>query len=111
MMLQVFLNIEVFGMDPQSAVEAERIASHKLSPTRTTRTITCPEACGSRGASVPPPAKLSPRSDTGSSGIRNGAPANTSPDISSVCVIRKDLASGVMTGGADPRRPAYGLGW
>ena len=30
MMLQVFLNIEVFGMDPQSAVEAERFACHNF---------------------------------------------------------------------------------
>ena len=28
-----------------------------------------------------------------------------------VCAIVKDPASGVLSAGADPRRPAYALGW
>jgi gamma-glutamyltranspeptidase/glutathione hydrolase len=29
----------------------------------------------------------------------------------SVCTIVKDFRNGVLHGGADPRRPAYVLGW
>jgi gamma-glutamyltranspeptidase/glutathione hydrolase len=32
-------------------------------------------------------------------------------DINGVCLIRHDLATGLKTGGADPRRVAYALGW
>jgi gamma-glutamyltranspeptidase/glutathione hydrolase len=28
-----------------------------------------------------------------------------------VCTIHADLQSGIMTAGADPRRPGYALGW
>jgi len=28
-----------------------------------------------------------------------------------VCMIKSDFKSGVHTGGADPRRPAYAVGW
>ena len=110
MMLQVFLNIEVFGMDPQSAVEAERVASHNFPDSNDPHDY------------VPGSLWLQGSQDraTGEALAALGhrifryperGPANTSPDISSVCVIRKDLESGVMTGGADPRRPAYGFGW
>ena len=110
MMLQVFLNIEVFGMDPQSAVEAERIASHNFPDTNDPHDHV-PGSLWLQGSLNPATgdalAALGHRVDW----YPERGPANTSPDISGVCVIRKDLASGVMTGGADPRRPAYGIGW
>jgi gamma-glutamyltranspeptidase / glutathione hydrolase len=28
-----------------------------------------------------------------------------------VCVLRADRASGVISAGADPRRPCYAVGW
>ena len=110
MMLQVFLNIEVFGMDPQSAVEAERIASHNFPDTNDPHDHV-PGSLWLQGSLSPATGEA-----LGALGHRidwypERGPANTSPDISGVCVIRKDLASGVMTGGADPRRPAYGIGW
>ena len=110
MMLQVFLNIEVFGMDPQSAVEAERIASHNFPDTHDPHDHV-PGSLWLQGSLSPATgealASLGHRIDW----YPERGPANTSPDISGVGVIRKDLASGVMTGGADPRRPTYGLGW
>ena len=110
MMLQVFLNIEVFGMDPQSAVEAGRVASHNFPDSNDPHDYV-PGSLWLQGSLDPATGEA-----LASLGHRifrypERGPANTSPDISSVCVIRKDLRSGVMTGGADPRRPAYGFGW
>ena len=110
MMLQVFLNIEVFGMDPQSAVEAERIASHNFPDTNDPHDHV-PGSLWLQGSLSPATGEALAALGHRIEWYPERGPANTSPDISGVCVIRKDLASGVMTGGADPRRPAYGLGW
>ena len=110
MMLQVFLNMMVFEMDPQTAVEAERIASHNFPGTHDPHDYTpgslwlqgsMPAATGDALAALGHHVHWYPER----------GPANTSTDINGVCVIRKDLKSGVMVGGADPRRTAYGLGW
>ncbi len=110
MMLQVFLNMMVFGMDPQSAVEAERIASHNFPGTHDPHDY----VAGSLWL------QGSMAKETGDALAAMGhnihwyperGPANTSTDINGVCVIRKNLKTGVMIGGADPRRTAYGLGW
>ena len=110
MMLQVFLNIEVFGMDPQSAVEAERIASHNFPDTNDPHEYV-PGSLWLQGSLDPATGEALAALGHRIFRYPERGPANTSPDISGVCVIRKDLESGVMTGGADPRRPAYGFGW
>lgn len=104
-MLQVFLNINVFGMDPQTAIEAPRVATysfpgsfepHQYFPGRLCLESRIPKATGEALA------KLGHQVHwwddwTGMA----GAP----------CAIVVDHKSGVRHGGADPRRPAYALGW
>ena len=104
-MLQVFLNVNVFGMDAQSAIEAPRFANysfpgsfepHDYFPGRLYLEARIPKATGDELARL---------------GHKvywwdewtwlAGAP----------CTIVVDHKTGVLHGGADPRRPAYVLGW
>ncbi len=104
-MLQVFLNHRVFGMDVQQAVEAPRFAS-----------LSFPN-------SFEPHAYLPGRLQ-----IEGRIPQTTADDLAgrghdvavwddwtwlagSMCAIVKDHRSGIFSAGADPRRPAYALGW
>jgi gamma-glutamyltranspeptidase/glutathione hydrolase len=103
--LQAFLNIHVFGMDPQAAVEAPRFASyswpasaipHSYHPGRLNLEADIGEAVGAdlsaRGHKIDwwPPRKWS---------------------AGSVCSVGIDLESGLRYGAADPRRTAYAVGW
>ncbi len=104
-MLQVFLNVNVFGMDAQSATEAPRFANysypgsfepHAYFPGRLYLEARIPQETGDELARL---------------GHKvcwwdewtwlAGAP----------CTIVADHKTGVLHGGADPRRPAYALGW
>ena len=104
-MLQVFLNVNVFGMPAQSAIEAPRFAGysypgsfepHPYFPGRLYLEARIPKATGEELARL-------------GHGVHwwddwtwlAGAP----------CTIVADHKSGVLHGGADPRRPAYALGW
>ncbi|MBV9426250.1 MAG: gamma-glutamyltransferase family protein [Bradyrhizobiaceae bacterium] len=103
-MLQVFLNIHLFGMDPQEAVEAPRVASYSFP------------------SSFEPhdyhPGRLNVESRiegaTGEALARLGHKVAWWPDwtwlAGAVCTIVADQETGVMKAGADPRRPSYALG-
>ncbi len=108
-MLQVFLNIFVFAMDPQAAVEAPRVATHSFPST------TDPHPC------EPASLYLEGRMDKGLApslaalGHRiewwpERGPAYISQDINGACAILCDPETGVKVAAADPRRPAYALG-
>jgi gamma-glutamyltranspeptidase / glutathione hydrolase len=103
--LQVLLNIAVFGMDPQAATEAPRFASysfpdsfepHSYSPgllyveSRIPRSVR--EGLADRGHQV---------MDWPDFVWRAGA----------VCVQRADRMTGVIVAGAPPPRPCYAVGW
>lgn len=103
-MLQVFLNVVVWGMDPQSAVEAPRFATysypsssepHAYHPGRLNLEsridLATVDALGLMGHKVAPWTELE---------WRAGA----------VCAIRVNSESGLLEGAADPRRPCYALG-
>jgi gamma-glutamyltranspeptidase / glutathione hydrolase len=103
-MLQVFLNIVVWDMEPQDAVEAPRFATysfpassapHAYHPGRlnleTRIDSATREALGRMGHEVAPYTELD---------WRAGA----------VCAIRVNEENGLLEGGADPRRPCYALG-
>jgi gamma-glutamyltranspeptidase / glutathione hydrolase len=104
-MLQVFLNINLFGMEPQEAVEAPRVASYSFP------------------SSFEPhdyhPGHLNVESrieaGTGEALARLGHKVAWWPDwtwlAGAVCTIVADQETGVMKAGADPRRPSYALGW
>jgi gamma-glutamyltranspeptidase/glutathione hydrolase len=104
-MLQVFLNVTLFGMDPQRAVEAPRVATFSFP---------------SSNAPYPyAPGRLSVEE-----GIDPGVAAELARrghDVAwwppwvwkagAVCGIVVDPETGVMSAGADPRRESYALGW
>ena len=104
-MLQVFLNINVFGLDAQSAVEAPRFAGYSFP--------------GSFEPHEYFPGRLYlegriPRS-AGDDLVRLGHEIHWWDDwtwlAGAPCTIYRDPRTGVLSGGADPRRPAYALGW
>jgi gamma-glutamyltranspeptidase/glutathione hydrolase len=100
--LQLVLNLLVFGMNPQQAVEAPRFS------TQTLVNSFYPRAYHPGQLNVEPGIPESTRgelralghnvSETGACGI--GA-----------VVTRRDPATGVLSAGADPRRPTYALAW
>jgi gamma-glutamyltranspeptidase / glutathione hydrolase len=103
-MLQVFLNVHLFGMEAQEAVEAPRTASysfpssfepHAYHPGRLNLERRIAEA-------------------TGDTLARLGHKVAWWPDwtwlAGAVCTIVADKDNGVLKGGADPRRPSYALG-
>jgi len=104
-MLQVFLNIHVFGMSPQDAIDAPRFA-----------TFSYPRS------SAPHPfdpglLKLERRipAETREALRALGHDARDWPEwdfaAGGVCTIIKDEKKGVLEGGSDPRRPTAVAGW
>ena len=104
-MLQVFLNINVFGMAPQDAIEAPRFW-----------TLSYP---GSFEPHPYYPGRLYLESSIGNAAFdalaERGHRTYWWEDMTwragGVCAIVNDHKRGVLHGGADPRRPAYVLGW
>src|SRR5258705_5542869 len=103
-MLQVFLNIHLFGMDVQEAVEAPHVASYSY------------PSSFEPHAYHPGLLHMESRIDkaTGDELGRLGHKIGWWPDWTSlagaVCTVVADQESGVLKGGADPRRPSYALG-
>jgi gamma-glutamyltranspeptidase/glutathione hydrolase len=104
-MLQAFLNIVCFGLDPQQAVEAPRVASasfpnsfepHVYHPGRLNVETSIPEAV---------------RADL----ERKGHKLHLWPErewrAGAVCAIVIDTDAGVLKAAADPRRMNYALAW
>ncbi|MGZ5261200.1 MAG: gamma-glutamyltransferase family protein, partial [Burkholderiales bacterium] len=104
-MLQVLLNIAVFDMSVQAACEAPRFATysfpsssepHAYHPGRLNLEQRIPES-------------------TADELTQRGHKVARWPDIAwqagAVCVVRRNDESGILEGAADPRRPAYALGW
>jgi gamma-glutamyltranspeptidase/glutathione hydrolase len=104
-LLQVLLNVRVFGMSLQQAVEAPRFASysfpdsfepHSYSPGLLYVENRVPQAVRSALAS-------------------RGHDVAEWPDFvwraGAVCVQHADRSTGVIAAGADPRRPCYAVGW
>jgi len=104
-MLQVFLNINLFGMDPQRAVEAPRFSNYSY------------PGSFEPHAYYPGRLYLESRIDraTGEALAGRGHKVYWWDESTwlagSVCTIVADHGNGVLHGGADPRRPAYVLGW
>ena len=103
-MVQAFLNVTVFKMNPQAAVEAPRCATHSFPnsfephdyhPGRLLLEARIPASVGEALA-----------------GWGHGVewwPEWAWP-AGAMCLLVKDLALGTIAAGADPRRPAYALG-
>lgn len=104
-MLQTFLNVEIFGMDLQQAVEAPRFASfgfpssfepHSVQPGRLMVEDLVARQIGETLAGMGHQVQW-----WHDRNWRAGA----------MCAVRHDLQTGIRWGGADPRRPAYAAGF
>ena len=103
-MLQVLLNIVVFGMDPQEAIEQPRFGSASF-----------PDSFYPH-QSHPGLLKLEGDLAVHAEGLAaRGHDIQTWPDrywrVGGVCAILVDRARGALVAGADPRRECYALAW
>ncbi len=103
--IQAFLNVFVFGMTPQAAVEAPRFASYSWP-----------------GSAIPHgyrPGRLNLEADIGEAVGADLAARGHKIDwwppkrwsAGSVCSVGIDSATGLRYGAADSRRTAYAVGW
>ena len=103
--LQVFLNLTVFGMDPQEAVEAPRFS-----------TFSFPGSFAPH-AYFPGLLRVEDRIETTviEALVAKGHKVDLWPawawKAGGVCTITIDRLQGVLSGGADPRRESYAIGW
>jgi len=104
-MLQVFFNIVLFDMDPQSAVEAPRFASYSF-PNSFSPHVSYPGRLNLEGR-IP--------MEVGESLTRLDHKVEWWPEwawqAGSSCAIFVDLEPGIRHAAADPRRTAYAVGW
>jgi gamma-glutamyltranspeptidase len=101
---EVFLNVAVFGMAPQAAIEAPRFDAYSY---RVHRAARVPRR---RAAHRARPRRRR-RGRPGRQGPQGGDVADWTWKAGGVCTITIDRARGVLTGGADPRRTGYAIGW
>ena len=104
-MAQVLFNRRVFGMDLQSAIEAPRFSSYSY-PSSFEPHDYYPGRLNLEGRIA---------DKTGEALAALGHKVEWWPDMiwraASLCAIEVDQDRGVLHAAADPRRPAYALGW
>jgi gamma-glutamyltranspeptidase/glutathione hydrolase len=104
-MTQVLLNMLLFDMDPQDAVEHPRVATYSFPDSFEPHDYFPGRLCLEGRI---------PRA-TGDTLAERGHRVAWWPDriwrAGAVCAIHADLESGIKTAGADPRRASYALGW
>jgi gamma-glutamyltranspeptidase/glutathione hydrolase len=104
-MLQVFLNIAVFGMEPQAAIEEPRFATYSYPGSFEPHEYRADELRIERRLAR----------EVGDTLAAKGHTVVTWPDwtwrAGGVCTITIDRARGLLAAGADPRRMGYAIGW
>lgn len=104
-MLQTFLNIEVFGMELQQAIEAPRFATfsfpssfepHNAMPGRLMIEDMVDHSVGDELKAL-------------GHAVQWWAGRNWR--AGAMCAVKYDQQTGIRWGAADPRRPAYASGW
>jgi len=98
--LQLVLNVLVFGMNPQQAVEAPRFSTQTLVNSFYPRAYRPGQLNVERGI---------PESARAELGTLGHAVTEIGACGIGAVVTRRDLKSGVLSAGADPRRPTYAL--
>lgn len=104
-MLQVLLRTELFGMAPQQAVEAPRVASYSFPQGG------YPFAYEPGLLQVEEDLTRHVRDGLADRGHRVEIVPASSWKMGGVCLVRRDPATGVMWAAADPRREAYSVGF
>ncbi len=104
-MIQVFLNIVEFGMDPQEAIEQPRFGTFNYPESFWPHTY--------RPGSLKLESRIGP--ETVEALRARGHQIEMWPDwtriVGNVCAITVDHERGTLTGGADARAEAYAVGW
>jgi gamma-glutamyltranspeptidase/glutathione hydrolase len=103
--LQVLLNMTVFGMNAQQAVEAPRFASYSFPDSFE------PHAYSPGLLYVESRVPRAARDGLASRGHEIAEWPEFVWRAGAVCVQRADRTTGVISAGADPRRPCYAVGW
>ena len=103
-MVQMFLNIVEFGMDPQEAIEQPRIAPWNFPNSFWPHTYRRGEL------SIEGRIPEATRSELSRRGHRLDVVNEWSPGMGGLSAIVVDQETGVLTAGADPRRPGYAMG-
>ncbi len=104
-MLQVFLNVVEFGMEPQAAIEAPRVISHSFPNSFYPHHSRLGEVTVEGRLDTAVLADLRQR---GHIIIEDG---DWSGNVARVCTIVVDEDSGVRVAGADPRSTSYAMAW
>src|SRR5262245_21950844 len=104
-MLQFVLNVVEFGMDPQAAAEAPRLATYSMPITAD------PHPCRPNLVRLEERAGAAAFDGLDALGHEVSPWPDWHPAAGSVCGILIDHERGTLTAGADPRRAAYALGW
>ena len=104
-MVQTFLNMAEFGMEPQAAVDAPRFTSWNFPNSFWPHASRPGEVVVETRIAAPVRKELVER---GHVVLEDG---EWSKGMSRVSTIRIDAASGMRVAGADPRGPGYALGW
>ena len=102
----MFLNIVEFGMDPQAGGWSSHGSPPGTSPTHSGLTPICRGACPWRT-----PCRLSTIRELGRRGHDLEVLSDAGAVTGSLKGVVVDQESGVLKGGADPRRDAYCMGW
>jgi len=101
-MLQVLLNILLFDMNPQAAVEAPRFATYSF-PNSFAPHDNFPGRLNLEG-------RIAAETELAALGHDVRMWPDWSPLAGAVCLVLHDVARGTLAGAADPRRPAMAAG-
>ena len=104
-MLQVFLNIVEFEMDPQEAVEKPRFATYNFPGSFV------PHAYNPGLLRVEKRVEESIISELKEKGHTVNPWADWCWRAGGICAVVVDADNGVLLGAADPRRECYAMGW
>lgn len=103
--IQVFLNVTLFGMTVQQAIEAPRVAPFSFPNSFSPNVYLPGRLCMEE--SIP--------EATADALSRLGHDVETWPERSwsmgAICAVRRDPSTGMLHAGADPRRAAYAIAW
>lgn len=104
-MLQVFLNVVVFGFPLQKAIEASRVWSANFPNSFAPHAYAPGRLCMEGGIAAPTIEQLSGLGHRAETWARFPAAGGA------VCAVLRDPETGLYHAGADPRRECYALAW